>query len=178
MVDTGAYSSCMSEESFKLHNSTPIKSLCNINVKTASGTNLEPLGITECTFKLGTSSYKQPFIVCRKLTRNFILGQDFLRENQLHIGWTNEGRFRVRSGKNILVEAITIEKDPVVSIKKGIVIPPQTMVVAEVQTIIPELEGPVFYDFLPTERINNQRINLVFIPVLYYTSKSGKQQLL
>ena len=58
--------------------------------KTASGTNLEPLGIAECNFKLGTTTYVQPFIVCRKLTRNFILGRDFSRTNRLHVGWSNE----------------------------------------------------------------------------------------
>ena len=43
LVDTGAYCSCMSEESYHLHNTAPLRAICNINVKTASGTNLEPL---------------------------------------------------------------------------------------------------------------------------------------
>ena len=47
--------------------------------------------------------------VCRKLTRNFILGRDFLRTNRLHIGWSKEGRFRVQSGKEVLIEAISVE---------------------------------------------------------------------
>ena len=109
LVDTGAYCSCMSEESYNLHNTAPLRAICNINVKTASGTNLEPLGIAECNFKLGTATYVQPFIVCRKLTRNFILGRDFLRTNRLHVGWSNEGRFRVQSGKEVLIEAISVE---------------------------------------------------------------------
>ena len=61
LVDTGAYCSCMSEESYHLHNTAPLRAICNINVKTASGTNLEPLGIAECNFKLGTTTYVQPF---------------------------------------------------------------------------------------------------------------------
>ena len=46
LVDTGASCSCMSEETHILHGSSPLKSLCNINVRSASGTNLEPMGIT------------------------------------------------------------------------------------------------------------------------------------
>ena len=79
LVDTGAYCSCMSEESYHLHNTAPLRAICNINVKTASGTNLEPLGIAECNFKLGTATYVQPFIVCRKADQKFHTGQRFLK---------------------------------------------------------------------------------------------------
>ena len=168
----------MSEESYHLHNTAPLRSLCNINVKTASGTNLEPLGIAECNFKLGTTTYVQPFIVCRKLTRSFILGRDFLRTNRLHIGWSKEGRFRVQSGKEILIEAITVEKEPVVTMKKNITFPPRTLVVVEMQTVIPSLKGMGYYDFMPTERYVNQEVNLVLVPIAYYTTTAGKQQLL
>ena len=168
----------MSEESYHLHNTTPLKSLCNIDVKTASRTNLEPLGIAECNFKLGTTTYVQPFIVCRKLTRSFILGRDFLRTNRLHIGWSKEGRFRAQSGKEVLIEAITVEKEPVVTMKKNIIVPPRTLVVVEMQTIIPNLEGVGYYDFMPTERYVNQEVNLVLVPIAYYTTTAGKQQIL
>ena len=178
LVDTGAYCSCMSEESYHLHNIAPLRAMCNINVKTTSGTNLEPLRIVECNFKLGTTTYVQPFIVCRKLTRNFILGRDFLRANRLHIGWSKEGRFRVQSRKEVLIEAISIETQPVVTMKKNITVPPRTLVVVEMQTVIPNLEGVGYYDFMPTERYANQEVNLVLVPVAYYTTTAGKQQIL
>ena len=168
----------MSEESYHLHNTAPVRAICNINVKTASGTDLEPLGIAECNFKLGTTTYVQPFIVCRKLTRNFILGRDFLRTNRLHVGWSNEGRFRVQSGKEVLIEAISVETKPVVTMKKNITVPPRTLVVVEMQTVIPNLEGVGYYDFMPTERYVNQEVNLVLILVAYYTTTAGKQQIL
>ena len=165
----------MSEESYNLHNTAPLRAICNINVKTASGTNLEPLGIAECNFKLGTTTYVQPFIVYRKLTRNFILGRDFLRTNRLHVGWSKEGRFRVQSGKEVLIEAISVEIQPVVTMKKNITVSPRTLVVVEMQTVIPSLEGVGYYDFMPTERYVNQEVNLVMIPVAYYTTTAGKQ---
>ena len=164
----------MSEESYHLHNTAPLRAICNINVKTASGTNLEPLGIAECNFRLGTTTYVQPFIVCRKLTRNFILGRDFLRTNRLHVGWSNERRFRVQSGKEILIEAISVETQPVVTMKKNITVPPRTLVVVEMQTVIPSLEGVGYYDFMPNERYGNQEVYLVLIPVAYYTTTAAK----
>ena len=46
------------------------------------------------------------------------------------------------------------------------------------QTVIPSLEGVGYYDFRPTERYTNQEINLVLVPVAYYTTTAGKQQIL
>ena len=86
LVDTGASCCCMSEETHRLHGSPPLKILCNINVRSASGTNLEPIGMTTYTFKLGKQDYIQNFTICRKFTRNIILGRDFLKNNRLHIG--------------------------------------------------------------------------------------------
>ena len=44
--------------------------------------------------------------------------------------------------------------------KKNITVPPRTLVVVEMQTVIPGLEGVGYYDFMPTERYVNQEINL------------------
>ena len=86
LVDTGAACSCMSEETHKIHGSSPLRSLLNINVRSASGTNLEPMGVATYSFTLANKHYTQPFIVCRKLMRNIILGRDFLKTNKLHVG--------------------------------------------------------------------------------------------
>ena len=94
------------------------------------------------------------------------------------MGWSKEGRFRVQAGKEVLVEAITIEKEPLVTMKKNIVIPPRTLVVAEMQAIIPNVEEAAYFDFNPTERYANQGVNLILIPVAYYTATPGKQIIL
>ena len=75
----------------------------------------------------------------------------------------------------MLIEAISVETQPVVTMKKNITIPPRTLVVVEMQTVIPSLEGMGYYDFRPTERYANQEINLVLVPVAYYTTTAGKQ---
>ena len=178
LVDTGASCSCMSEETHKLHGSSPLKTLCNINVRSVSGTNLEPMGITTYTFILGQHHYTQNFIVCRKLTRNIILGRDFLRDNRLHAGWSKGGKFQVHAGKEMLIEAITTEQNPVVTMKRNITIPPRTLVVVEMQANIPDMEGSTYYDFYPTSRYEGQGINLILVPIAYHTNTAGKQILL
>ena len=119
-------------------------------MRSASGTNLEPMGITTYTFKLGQQKYTQNFIVCRKLTRNIILGRDFLRDNRLHVGWSKGRKFQVHAGKEMLVEAISTEKTPVVTMKRNITIPPRTLVVVEMQANICDMKGSTYYYFHPT----------------------------
>ncbi|MCG8623453.1 MAG: retroviral-like aspartic protease family protein, partial [Proteobacteria bacterium] len=178
LVDTGASCSCMSEESYNLHGSPPLKTLCNINVKSASGNSLQPMGMANCNVSLGGKEYTQPFIVCRKLTRNVILGRDFLRNHRLHVGWSKEGRFQVHSRKEVVVGAITVEENPIVTMKRNIVVPAKTLVVAEMQATIPDMKNGTYFDFSPTDRYSNSGINLVLIPVAYHTAVPGKQILL
>ena len=52
------------------------------------------------------------------------------------------------------------------------------LIVAEMQATIPDMEGPSHYDFTPTDRYLMRGINLVIVPVAYYTGTSGKQVLL
>ena len=60
LVDTGAACSCMSEETHKIYGSSPLRSLFNINVRSASGTNLEPMGVATYSLTLGNKHYTQP----------------------------------------------------------------------------------------------------------------------
>ena len=53
LIDTGAMRSCMSEKYYKRLHLTKIHSLQNVNVKLATGSNLAPAGLVNCTFELG-----------------------------------------------------------------------------------------------------------------------------
>ena len=77
LIDTGATRSCMSEKYKKLH-LAEIHLLQNVNVKSATGSNLAPVGLENCTFELGKTAFDSEFIVCKNLTRPLILGRDFL----------------------------------------------------------------------------------------------------
>ena len=53
LIDTGATRSCMSEKYYKKLQLAKIHLLQNVNVKLATSSNLAPVGLVNCTFKLG-----------------------------------------------------------------------------------------------------------------------------
>ena len=65
-----------------------MRTIHTYQVKSANGSNLCPIGITECEFKIGQKEYKNYFVVCKKLIRPCILGTDFLKKHGIFAGWT------------------------------------------------------------------------------------------
>ena len=76
LIDTGAMNSCMSQAYYQQLMLPATRTLQNCNIRSTNGTNLCPIGITECEFKIGTKEYKNDFIVCKNLVRPCILGTD------------------------------------------------------------------------------------------------------
>ena len=85
LIDTGATKSCMSESYYKMLHLDGIHSVVNTRVRSATGSNLSPLGIVNCTLKLGKTTFVNDFIVCQNLTRPLILGKDFLMKNHITV---------------------------------------------------------------------------------------------
>ena len=85
LIDTGATRSCISERYYQTLPSTKIHHLRNISVKSATGSNLTPLGLINCSFELGKIRFSSELIVCRNLTRPLILGRDFLIQNHITV---------------------------------------------------------------------------------------------
>ena len=69
LIDTGATRSCMSKKYYKKLQLAKIYLLQNINVKSATGSNLAPMGLVNCTFELGRTKFRGDFIVCKNPTR-------------------------------------------------------------------------------------------------------------
>ena len=70
--DTSATRSCMSEKYYRKLQLNKICLLQNIHVRSATGSNLSPLAMVDCTFELGKAKFKSDFIVCKNLTRPLI----------------------------------------------------------------------------------------------------------
>ena len=68
LIDTGATKSCISEKYYEQLPSIKLQKLKNISVKSATGSNLTPLGMISCSFELGKMKFHSNFIVCRNLT--------------------------------------------------------------------------------------------------------------
>ena len=78
LIDTGATRCCISEEYYRKLQLSKNHLLQNVNMRSAIGSNLAPIGLVTCTFVLGDTTFNCDFIVCKNLTRPLILGRDFL----------------------------------------------------------------------------------------------------
>ena len=85
LIDTGATRSCISEKYYQSLSLTKIQFIQNISVRSATGSNLTPIGLVNCSFELGRIKFNSDFIVCKNLTRPLILGRDFLIWNHVTV---------------------------------------------------------------------------------------------
>ena len=89
-TDTPKSCSCMSLTFYEQLSLPPIKKLVSTTVQSATGSNLEPLGIVECPVKLGQRTFNNSIIVCHNMHQPLILGEDFLSNNALGYIMTNK----------------------------------------------------------------------------------------
>ena len=80
LVDTGAMKSCMSQVYYQQLMLPTTRPIHTYQVKSANGSNLHPIGITECEFKIGQKEYKNDFVVCKNLIRHMVYLQDGLQQ--------------------------------------------------------------------------------------------------
>ena len=106
LVDTGASKSIISEKCFQQLMLPDLKQVYNIDIRSASGNKLKILGLTKCTFSIGNWSYTYDFVVCKNISRPFILGIDFLRQNLIDICWTPSGKFGLKNYEVIFIESL------------------------------------------------------------------------
>ena len=103
-------------------------------VVTATGTSMDPLGFTQCTFFINGRSFTQKFIVCTNQTRPVILGKDFTARNCIGVIWTKQGSRRMVDDCNTtIMEVFEQTKDVPLSLANPIRIPPRSVVVALVE---------------------------------------------
>ena len=108
LIDTGATKSCFSEKCYQNLPSTKIHHLRNISVRLATGSNLTPLGLINCSFELGKIRFNSDLIVCRNLTRPFILGRNFLIQNHIKVRYADDGKGILDYQQHELVASIDI----------------------------------------------------------------------
>ena len=58
LINTGAMKSCMSQAYYQQLMLPATRSIHSFSIKSANGTNLCPIGINECEFKLGQRNIK------------------------------------------------------------------------------------------------------------------------
>ena len=94
-------------------------------VVTATGSSMDPMGFTQCTFDVNGRSFTQRFIVCANQTRPVILGKDFAARNCIGVIWTKQGSRKMvdDEGKTIM-EVFEQTRDVPLNLVNSIRIPP------------------------------------------------------
>ena len=90
--------------------------LQNVNVRSATGSNLAPIGLINCTFELGGTKFNCDFIVCRNLTRPLILGRDFLIQNHISVRYSENGKCILDHKQQELIASLSVEAKPQLSL--------------------------------------------------------------
>ena len=104
----------------------------------ATGTSMEPIGFTECSFDINGHAFTQKFIVCNNQTRPIILGKDFAAKNCIGVVWTKQGsRKMIDDDGKMIMEVKEQTTDVPLSLTNPIRIPPHTIAVAVVECATP-----------------------------------------
>ena len=174
LIDTGAMKSCMSQAYYQQLMRPATRSIHSFSINSANGTNLCPIGITECEFKIGTKEYKNDFIVCKNLVRPCILETDFLRKHGIWTGWSPTGKFQLISQQKFLVESLEVlMKGPMIHNRQGINIPGRNLAVISVLLDTKTLQENQVYEVKPNLLLTNEHPNLVVRPMLHVVQREN-----
>ena len=144
-----------------------MQKLRNISVKSATGSNLTPLGIIHCSFELGKISFNSNLIVCRNLTRPLILGRDFLLQHHITVRYAADGKCILDYQQQELVASIDIEDKSQISMAHSMTIPGRTLAIVCVYNNLDPHQSGSLYEIEPNDAINEKYPNLCVIPMIH-----------
>ena len=101
----------------------------NTQVNMASGQDMGVLGHVMDTIKLGKQSFTHKFLVCRFLTRPFILGEYYLSKNCMRMEWDGNRR-AISYMSSVLVTASQKVMEEPLKLCDAIKIPARSFVIA------------------------------------------------
>ena len=167
LIDTGVTKSCMSESYYKTLHIDSICSVVNTRVRSATGSNLSPLGIINCTFKLGKTAFVKDFIVCQNLTRPLILGRDFLMKNHITVQYAENGKCILNCQQEELIATLDITNTPQLRTSTSVLLPGRTLAAIQVKSDLkPEQSGQV-YEVQPNEVLSEKYPNSYIVPMIH-----------
>ena len=122
------------------------------------------------SFQIGSCSFTHRFIVCKGITRPFILGEDFLSRHCFKLGWTDDNkRFVEYKGKVIAIASQAVMDDRIM-VSRPVRIPVRHFAI--VPTKCPNMfTGRV--EARPCQEFQNKFPNLYLEP-MQYNNPDGK----
>ena len=144
-----------------------IHSLSNTHVRSATGSNLSPLGIINCTFELGKTAFTSDFIVCKNLKRPLILGRDFLIRNRVTVRYSEDGRCILNCHQEELIATLDITSNPQLRTTTTVLLPGRTLAVIQVNSnLVPEQSGQI-YEIEPNMMLSEKYPNVYIVPMIH-----------
>ena len=167
LIDTGAPRCCRSEEYYRKLQLSKMHLLQNVSVRSATGSNLAPIGLVNCTFMLGDTTSDFDFIVCKNLTRPLILGGDCLSQSHISMRYCEGGKCILDYQHHILVAAMDVGVRPHLSLANSISLPGRTLAVIHINNnLSPEQSGHL-YEIKPNYLLTNEYPNLYVISMTH-----------
>ena len=171
LIDTGTMKSCMSQAYYQQLMLPATRTLHSCNIKSANGTNLCPIGITECEFKIGMKEYKNDFIVQK-------FGKALHTRNRLpkkarHMDWM-ESYWKSSVSLSAKVSCGIIRgsnEGTHDSQQTRIGIPGRNLAVVSVLFDAEALQENQVYEVKPNLLLTNEHPNLVVLPMLHLVQK-------
>ena len=167
LIDTGATKSCISERYYQQLPSIKMQKLKNISVRSATGSNLTPLGMIHCSFELGKITFNSNLIVCRNLTQPLILGRDFLLQHHITVRYTADGKCILDYQQQELIASIDIEDKPQLYIRHSVIIPGRTLTIVCVCNNLDPKQSGSLYEIEPCEILKDKYPDLCIIPMIH-----------
>ena len=167
LIDTGATRSCMSEKYFKKLQLAKIHLLQNVNVKSATSSNLAPMGLVNCTFELGETKFSSDFIVCKNLTRPLIIGRDFLIQNHVSVRYSENGKCILDYQQQELIASLNVENKPQLGLANSMTLPGRALAIVHVNNNLKPEQSGQMYEIEPNYLLTEEYPNLYIIPMMH-----------
>ena len=167
LIDTGTTKSSISERYYQHLPSMKIQCLKNISVKSAMGSDLTPLGMINCSFKLGKLRFNSNLIVCRNLTRLLILGRDFLMQSHITVQYADDGKCILDYQQHEVIASIDIEDKPQLNMTHSVTLPGRTLAIVCICNNLDPKQNGYIYEIEPSGNLYEKYPNLCVIPMIH-----------
>ena len=137
------------------------------SVKSATGSNLTPLGMIHCSFELGKITFNSNLIVCRNLTRPLILGRDFLLQHHITVCYVADGRCILDYQQHELIASIDIDNKPQLNMSYSVTIPERMLAIIYMYNNLDSNQSGSLYKIEPCGILHEKYPNLCVIPMIH-----------
>ena len=167
LINTGATRSCMCESYYKTLRLNDICSLSNTCFRSATGSNLSPLGIINCTFELGKAAFTNDFIVCQNVTRPLILGRDFLIKICVTVIYLENGKCILNCQQEELIATLDLASNPQLKTSTSMLLPGRTLAVIQVNSNLESEQSGHIYEVESNIVLSEKYPNVYIVPMIH-----------